>query len=304
MSGVLTQLTTSPPAGNVNSGAATQTSYPDWYNQFIQGLTSRGVQTASQPYAQYQGARVAGFSPDQTQAFGNVRSNVGSWQPALTQAQGALSQINQNQSWADPATRASYMNPYTAGVTDEIARLGNRNFTENLMPQVNDAFTGGGQFGSTRNAEILGRTARDVQADITGAQANALRSGYSDSAGIFNTDATRNANTGIATAGALGTVAQQQQRLQSGDTSALLGIGGAQQAQQQQGMDLAYGDFNAANNYDATQLNWLRGMLSGVNVPTGTTSATSRPDGPTGASPLQWIQALLNQNAGNAQPAA
>lgn len=93
------------------------------------------------------------------------------------------------QAWPDQMAR--YMNPYTAGVVDEIGRLGNRNLTENILPGINGTFTGSGQFGSTRNAEILGRGIRDAQRDISGQQAMALERGYGTSADIFGADANR-----------------------------------------------------------------------------------------------------------------
>lgn len=84
-----------------------------------------------------------------------------------------------------------YMSPYTSGVVDEIGRLGNRNLMENIIPGVQNQFLGAGQFGSTRNADILGRSVRDAQADISGKQAQALESGYGTAANIFGQDAGR-----------------------------------------------------------------------------------------------------------------
>jgi|GEM_PF-6699209 len=84
-----------------------------------------------------------------------------------------------------------YMSPYTSAVVNEIGRLGNQNLMENIIPGVQDQFIGSGQFGSTRNADILGRSIRDAQADISGKQAAALESGYGTAAGIFGNDATR-----------------------------------------------------------------------------------------------------------------
>jgi len=93
-----------------------------------------------------------------------------------------------------------YMSPYTNDVVNNIQRLGLRNLNENLIPGVQDQFLGSGQFGSTRNADILGRTVRDASTDINGQVASALNSGYTNAQSMFTSDQAR---------------AQQQQQLQA-----------------------------------------------------------------------------------------
>lgn len=323
-------LTTAAPAANTNV-TASQTTVPAWYSDFIQNLLSRGTQIAAQGRPTYEGQRVAGFSPLQTQAFQTIQNGAGDWQAPLTQAQGALSQVmpqvtaagrTANNAVSGPAqtwnqqTAQQYMSPYTSGVVDEIARLGNRNFNENLMPRVNGDFIGSGQFASGRNAEILGRTARDVQADISGQQARALESGYSTAANIFGNDANRTqqqgqiqantalgagqlaANAGTATAGALNTIAGNTQQFNLNDANALLGAGGLQQNNQQQGLNLAYQDFQDQTGYDMGMLGQLRNLLQGVTIPTGNTTVTNGSSTAGGASPLAWLMSIINQRGG------
>jgi len=250
MANLLDQLTTQQQ-GTSTTASATQQSLPEWYTSFIRDLAARGTQVAGQPYQQYEGARVAGFSPLQQQAFQMAPGVVTSAQPGLAQAQGALSQVlpqfqagaananditsqavqtaaqsgqgalgavqqfgvpgaqaatgaaaTANGAVAGPAAtwdataRDKYMSPYTSSVVDEIGRLGNRNLTENIMPGVNGAFIGAGQFGSQANADILGRSIRDAQADISGKQAAALESGYKTAADMFSSDANRTLQQG------------------------------------------------------------------------------------------------------------
>lgn len=87
-----------------------------------------------------------------------------------------------------PSHMQEYMSPYTQAVTQEIARLGNQNLQENILPGVNSTFTGQGQFGSTRNADFMNRALRDAQREILGRQSQALESGYGTSANIFGAD--------------------------------------------------------------------------------------------------------------------
>jgi hypothetical protein len=144
------------------------------------------------------------------------------------------------------------MSPYTSAVTDNIARLGARNFNQNIMPGVNSSMIGSGQFGSTRNADVLGQAAVQASNDITGQQSQALQSGYSTALGAFNSDANR---------------VQAQQQLQANTT---LGAG-----------NLAQGALSADANRQQTQ-----GQLQANTALTGsqdTTSALSTAANQTGA---------------------
>ena len=76
---------------------------------------------------------------------------------------------------------SSYMNPYNTNVTNAIANLGQRNLTQNLLPQVNDTFIGAGQFGSNRNSDFTQRAVQNANESILNQQAQALQSGYNSS---------------------------------------------------------------------------------------------------------------------------
>ena len=137
------------------------------------------------------------------------------------------------------ANVSKYMSPYTSHVVDNIARLGARNWEDSIMPGVNSSMIGSGQFGSTRNADVLSRAGVNAANDITGQQSLALQAGYNSAASIFGTDANR---------------AQQQQSMLANTT---LGAGGMLQgalaadynrAQQQQ-QNLVGATRDAGNMY-------------------------------------------------------
>lgn len=216
--------TTATPSGNVVS----QTDLPAWYQQYTQNLGSQAMGIAQGNNSQPLPAQsVAGFNGDQTAAFDQVRNASNAWQqplqsaaglngqiaptaakfidyaqgavgaPAMTTsdaiqpwAQGAQDAVSGNaQAWTDNA--AKYMSPYTSQVVDNIARLGKNNWEDSIMPGVNSSMIGSGQFGSTRNADILSRAGARAADDITGQQSNALQAGYAGAAGIFANDANR-----------------------------------------------------------------------------------------------------------------
>lgn len=103
-----------------------------------------------------------------------------------------------SQSWTN--NYQQYMSPYTQSVVDEIGRQGNLNLQQNILPGINSTFGASGQFGSGRNAAIVGQGISQAQQGISGLQSQALQSGYGEAANIFGQDANR---------------AQQQQQMQS-----------------------------------------------------------------------------------------
>lgn len=61
----------------------TQTILPEWYTQYAQGLTSRAMAASEEPYQAYSLPRIAGFSPEQEQAFGMAPTAAAAYKPYL-----------------------------------------------------------------------------------------------------------------------------------------------------------------------------------------------------------------------------
>lgn len=321
----------SPPP-SVTTNSVSSSYLPDWYQDYVKGIAGKATSTAGM----YEGSpvpaqSVAGLNGDQYASFQAARGNVGSWAPQLGQAVSATNQIvptanqgagtamgyaapaihNANADVAGPAgqftnTWQQYMSPYTQGVVDNIARLGVRNWNENIMPGINDQMIGSGQFGSKRNADVLGRAGRDVSADILGQQAGALQQGYYGAAGIQAQDANRQqqqqqiqantalsggqfgANTALAgtgmQVGALGQAAglfsglgQQRSALGFGDAQALSGIGSQQQQQQQNVLSTDYANNMAAYNQPWDILNNMNSVVRGMQLPSTTMGSVNAP---------------------------
>lgn len=311
---------------SVDTTTAGTNGLPAWYQQYLQNIAGSGVSLAnSQANMDLPAQSVAGFNSDQLQSMAQVRDAQGNWQPyigaatdvatqmtpgATQYAQGAQNAVaGPAQSW-DTAAASKYMSPYTSNVIDNIQRLGLRNFNENLMPAVNSSFIGAGQFGSTRNADILGRTARDVNDDITGQIANALQGGYTNAQTAFTSDANRQQQQqqmqgSAAIQGgnlvngamqnqvqALGALGQSTAGLALNDAQALNAVGGQQQQQQQAGLNASYNNANAANNFDWTNLNNLNSIVHGLQLPANPTQTTNLPmtnNMTAGASPISQI---------------
>ncbi len=204
--------------------------------------TAPGAMSAATPYM----TQAAGMSPLQaaqgliTQATGTT--GVGAAQPFLNQQAAALARVDTSTGarTLSPYVQASlegsgltaaapymqqaaqtsaqdigqFFNPYTESVTNQIARLGARNLSENLLPAVSDSFIRAGQFGGTRMGEFGSRALRDTQESVLAQQSQALQAGYGQALSAAQQEAARQAQL-ASTAGGLGT-AQQQAILQGG----------------------------------------------------------------------------------------
>jgi hypothetical protein len=130
-------------------------------------------------------------------------------------------------------TVGQYMNPYTENVVNRIGELGTRSLREQVLPGIEGEMIRAGQFGGTRQAELMGRAIRDATEGISAQQAQALQQGFGQAQQAAQTDLARQAQL-ASTAGGLGG-AQQQALLGAGRGMADIGqtYGALTQAQQQ-----------------------------------------------------------------------
>ena len=292
------------PQGSALSDMTKQQVLPDWYTNYAMDILANQRAVSTNPYATYQGPRVADFTPTQQKAFGQTETAAGAYQPLLgeatTAAQAAAAApgaLNVAQPYLTQAGQTSvsnintYMNPYNEAVTNRIAELGTRNLTENIMPQIEGRYIQAGQLGFGGRGGMgtpsgmmtdTSRAVRDVSADILAQQTAALQSGYNQAAGLAGTDLSR-FGTLANTAGGLAQTQQQQQLAASGALSnlgaqaqtlgltganAIAGVGALQQQQGQRNLDVAYGDFLRQQGYPQEQINNMvktfQGVASGV----------------------------------------
>lgn len=171
-------------ASPLQSNETTATVAPDWYNQYMTGMASKGASVANN-------ASYVGATPLQQQAFDGVTGESNTYKPQLAAAgqtlggaAGMASPLSAglpylNSATTDPSQRAQgYMNPYMQKVVDNIGDMGQRNIRDNLVPQSEAGAIASGQFGSQRNAQVLGQTLSNADRDITNAQSTALQAGY------------------------------------------------------------------------------------------------------------------------------
>jgi hypothetical protein len=337
------------------------TETPKWLQDAIYNQIYQSTNVANTPFTPYGGTLVAGATPQQKQAYDAVSANFGAFQPtldkaqqgveALTTAPGGLaaaqplmtqavgtSGVTAAQPYLQAAGETSagdiqnFMNPYTQNVTDQIAKLGARNLSENLLPGVSDAFIRAGQFGGTRMGEFGSRALRDTQEAVLAQQGQALQTGYGQALTAAQQDAQRQAGL-ASTAGGLtqaqqqalmsaasqtgqltgadlqrqqsalaqmAQMAQQGQQMRSTDVASLEAAGSAQQTQAQREADAAYQQYMLEQQYPKSQLDWLSTQVRGMapNVQSATTRSGTTTGASYSASPLQQLATGLSAGAG------
>lgn len=249
------------PGGGGSSAPATTTVQQQTVPAFLENAYLEGIDRArsvsNENYTPYAGQRIADFSPEQQQAQQMVSQGIGQFMPVYGAG------VNATQSAATPFSASDltpYMNPYQSQVVDEIARRGNQNFTNNILPEINSQFTGGGMFGSSRNAVALGRAAQNVQNDITGQQSQALQQGFQNAVQNLQNDRARQLQAGQS----LVSQAGQGQQLYGADVNALAGVGSQKQNLQQMGLDTAYNQFLEQQQYPQAQAQWFNNIVRGI----------------------------------------
>jgi len=229
---------------------------PAWYQTAMQSMIQRSSEIANTPYQAYQGPRIAEATPLMNDSYNGammykpkVQAGFNSAQD-LTQAGGQG--FNQDEF-------SKYMNPATSGIVDRLGVLGARNLSENLLPQINDTFTGAGQFGSRRNGDFTLRALRDQNESTLAAQNSALQGAYDSAMSNYQTGQNRTLNAG-AQMGNLATALGGEKRAELGFENTL---GQQQQAQNQSNLSLAYQDFLKQQNAPVDQLNLVNATIRG-----------------------------------------
>jgi hypothetical protein len=244
------------------------TQLPDFLQARLNDILARGNTISQQPYQPYGGPRIAGFTAPQQQSFNLAQNSVGSYQPFLNSSSSLYSTTGQ---LFNPTDFQQFMNPYTSNVVDQIANLGSRNLTENILPKINDTFTGAGQFGSRRNADFTNQAIRDTQEAVTGAQGQALYNSNNAAMQGYEQALGRLGNTATGLQG----LANTQSALQGTDLQRLNTVGQQQQDLTQQNYNLDYQDFLNQMNQPKENLNWLSGLASGQPYSTSTMASTN-----------------------------
>lgn len=245
---------------------------PDYYTQYLQGLSQAGRGAMATPAS----TGVAAYDPMQTAGYGQIEGAAGAYKPGLAAAEQTAAKAAGG---FDPSRISALMDPYQDEVVDEMARLQQQNIQRNVLPSLKGAFVGRGDLGSQRYAAATGQTLSDMQRNLTGQQYGALSSGY-QSALKAAMEEMQLQNEVAKTQGSLGKMGQELGLTGAG---AMTKAGAERQAYEQAKLD-----------YPMKQATNAAALMRGFQVPTTQTSEFVGPKaGSYQISPVQQILGVL-----------
>lgn len=299
------------PPQSVTTYGQTVEGTPKWMSDYTQGLIARANAAAAEPYIPYGGPRIAGFSPEQQDAFGLVEQNIGSWQPYMEAgAEGAAGGLEAaggmrgraqpyidaaTGKWTDPGVSESYMNPYISGVLDRQEQLATRTLEDKFLPGLQSAFGGAGQLGSrggTGSMEQIGvEGMQEIQEGLEAQRLEALGNAYGQGADIYGQDITNarelarvsgaldEAQAGALYQGAdvMGRMGESTQQMGMTDAAALEAIGAQRRQLEQGSLDLGYQDFLEQRDLPWDRLGKMSEIIRGI-PPSFVPRASTRTD--------------------------
>ena len=204
---------------------------------------------------------VAGFTPQQQEAFAMAGKGIGAWQPFMDKAQGYADQFATGE--FDPESYKKFLDPYqdyvTQGISDQY---------DKAINQANMGAAGKGAFGGSRqgitHAELLGGKALGI--------GQSLHQGFGTAMGLARGDFENQMQRYGTAAGMMGQMGGQTQQMGQADVASLMGAGSVQQQRDQQVLDSQY-QAMLTNRYDPMQrFGWMSDIFRGQ--PSGTMSTT------------------------------
>ena len=267
------------------------------YAQTMLGQAAALTDTEINPYMQYQGERVAQFSPLQNQSYQNAALMQS--QPQLQDAtaltgMAGLGALNTQYTF-NPAdfgkafsgattrdaqgnvTGNAMMNPYMQGVVERQQQDATRQAAIAGQAQQAQAARSGA-FGGSGDYLMRGQAAGNLARQKGEIQATGLNNAYNQAMQQFNTQNQLNAQqqqygAGLGLQGlqaanqsaqTLGTLGNMQYQQNMGINALQNQYGLQQQAQQQKDIDTKYGDFLNFQNYPYKQIGFMSDIIRGA----------------------------------------
>jgi hypothetical protein len=311
----------------------------DWYDQYMADIAALGSQLAQGQTPLFTGPRVAGFNEDQLNAMAAMRANTGANAPwrEFSEASGQLmdnstggleamrnmvsqysGMINQNAAFDRPTFENTYMDIYNApaeAMQNAADSIGQRNFQNTTLKNLNDNFAGTGQFGSGRHQILGADAAAQAQAQIEEAKATIGMQATQNAMGDYRNWAQhglQSAQQGMQGANLMGDYASKMgqaatgmmnfglanQRAALGDASLLGNIGQMQQDATQQNYNQAYQDFLTQRDDPWRRLQNWTSVMHGASIPGLQTQSPSPPVAPASYQ-NPWMSALQGYSGAN-----
>jgi hypothetical protein len=279
----------SAPA-NTTSTSTQTAELPEWARGYAKDTLAKGAALTDinqNPYQQYTGDRIAGFSPMQQQAMQNaqgmtVAPQIGQGTAAATMAgMGGLGVAGQANPYGFQNQVGGYMNPYMNQILAPQLAEANRQYDIGATKQQSAA-TQAGAFGGSREAIMAAENERNRNTGLNQIIGQGYNTAFTNAQNQYNQNLQNQlAGFGMANqaAGQLGQLGQNQYGQQMGINQLQAQYGGQQQALQQQGLTQAYQDFQNQQNYPYKQLGFMSDMIRGLPLGQQSTKSVYEPPG-------------------------
>ena len=279
----------SAPA-NTTSTSTQTAELPEWARGYAKDTLAKGAALTDinqNPYQQYTGDRIAGFSPMQQQAMQNaqgmtVAPQIGQGTALAGNAGiGGLNVAGQANAAGFQNQVGGYMNPYINQILAPQLAEANRQYDVSGARQQASA-TGAGAFGGSREAIMAAENERNRNMGLQSITGQGYNTAFTNAQNQYNQNL-QNQLAGYnlmgSAAGQLGQLGQNQYGQQMGINQLQAQYGGQQQALQQQGLTQAYQDFQNQQNYPYKQLGFMSDMIRGLPLGQQSTKSVYEPPG-------------------------
>lgn len=257
---------------------------PAWSVPYFQQALTQASRLSSQPYVGYGGPTVAGFTPDQENAFTMNRAladqnaqwqaNAGDYVNRAISGEFANPYIGQKNQYAGE-------NPYLGNMIDAANRDITQRYTESTLPTQLAQFNAGGAYGGSAMQQALSQGQQNLAQQLSDTnfqyrnadydrQAQLAESALNRNASLYNQDQQLRQQ-------ALGFLPQLQQMGYT-DTNQILKQGTLQQLLNQQAINDDRQQFNEWRDWDANRLGLLTNALGAIRG--GSSSNTTTGDNP------------------------
>jgi hypothetical protein len=271
-----------------NSTPSTQTTIsktelPPWLEDVTKANIAKAAEVADRPYEAYGGELVAGFSPEQEQAFQYGLSGIGEQAPNFRAAQDAAAGVAAYKPEQVAAQNflqgdiGAYMNPYIQNVEDRAIANAQRSAQMNIN-QIGANAARASAFGGSRQGISEGVAASEAARDVGDLSAKLRAQAFTEAQATMTADQKRALDAAIANqtagltgadvnlraAGQMGALAGSAQESRLADLGVLAGMGEERRAMQQRLLDERYARFLEERN----------APIEGLNLRLAATSAT------------------------------
>ena len=280
----------------------TVSTVPGYVTDASRTLAGQATDLATRPFEAFTGDRVAGFSPDQTNAFQMLRDYISGAPNVLPEAlegartyASAPAQVVGTERVVDESGQlgaiSDYLNPYVDAALNPVIRRITEEADKRRIALGNRAQSAGA-FGDQRHGVLESEINEDTNQAIGDVAGRFYMDAFDKALGLRTGDVNRFYNADVTSAnlaeraldrtrtgtGDLLTRAQQDQQTMLNQLGALLGYGSLQQGVEQAELDAAYQEFlrEYQDSFDVVRA--LSAALSGLPFERTQTTTATQPD--------------------------